>query len=99
MPPSLHQYIRENLFCRCEQVVSRLAASSLIPHHEIFPGEYEVPEWWLVSQDLANRLRAADLPILRFGELYIWGRSNIGIPPEHDMELICAIGALPPSED
>lgn len=88
---ALQQYIKENMFCRCGQVVSRLAANNLIPRYEMFPSESEVQEWWLVSQDLAEKLCAADLPVVRFGELYMWGRSAVGIPLEYDMELICAI--------
>lgn len=92
---AMQQYIRENLFCRCDRVITRLAASDLIPRQDIFPDEDEVSEWWLVSRDLAVRLRAASLPVVRFGELYFWGRSGIGMAPENDLELICAIELLP----
>lgn len=95
---TLQQYLRENIFCRCEHLVLRLVASNLLPQHEIFPGEYEIPEWWLVSRDLASRLRAAEQPVLGFTELHIWGRSATGLPFEDDIDLIAAIGSLPPSE-
>jgi hypothetical protein len=74
--------------------VSRLAASDLIPRPEMPTSEAEVHEWWLVSPDLAARLRAERLPVLQFGELHMWGREAIGVALDDDEELIAAIGPL-----
>lgn len=89
---TIRKYIKENVFCRCGQAVSRLAASDLIPRPEMPTSEAEVHEWWLVSTDLAAKLRAERLPVLQFGELHMWGREATGVGLEDDEELIAAIG-------
>jgi hypothetical protein len=91
---ALGRYIKENVFCRCGQAVSRLAASNLIPRPEMPTSEAEVHEWWLVSPDLAAKLRAERLPVLQFGELHMWGREATGVGLEDDEALIAAIGPL-----
>jgi hypothetical protein len=88
------KYIKENVFCRCGQAVSRLAASDLIPRPEMPTSEAEVHEWWLVSPDLAAKLRAERLPVLQFGELHMWGRGATGVALEDDEDLLAAIGPL-----
>jgi len=75
---SIRQYVRENVFGRCGQAVSLLAASELIPRPEMPTSEAEVHEWWLVSPGLAAKLRAARNPVLQFCELHIWGREAAG---------------------
>ena len=45
---AMREYIRENVFGRCGQAVSRLSASGLIPRPEVPTSEREVREWWLV---------------------------------------------------
>lgn len=90
------KYIKENVFCRCGQAVSRLAASDLIPRPEMPTSEAEVHEWWLVSPELAAKLRAERLPVLQFGELHMWGREATGVALADDEALIAAIGPLAP---
>lgn len=92
---TIKKYIKENIFCRCGQAVSRLAASDLIPRPEMPTSEAEVHEWWLVSAELAGKLRADQHPILEFGELNMWGRSATGVALEDDQDLIDAIGQPP----
>ena len=94
---AIRKYIRENVFSRCGQAVSRLAASNLIPRPEMPTSEAEVHEWWLVSPGLAAKLRAARLPVLQFAELHMWGRAATGVALEDDEELIAAIEPLPTS--
>jgi hypothetical protein len=89
---AIDKYIQQNIFCRCGQAVSRLAASELIPRPEMPSSENEVHEWWLVSSELATKLRAAQLPVLQFGELNMWGRSATGLALKDDPELISVIG-------
>jgi hypothetical protein len=91
---TIRKYIKENVFCRCGQAVSRLAASDLIPRPEMSTSEAEVHEWWLVSPDLAAKLRAGRLPVLQFGELHMWGREATGVALEDDEGLIAAIGPV-----
>jgi hypothetical protein len=92
---TIRKYVRENVFGRCGQAVSRLAASELIPRPEMPTSESEVHEWWLVSPDLAARLRAARNPVLQFSELHMWGREATGTALEDDEELLAAIGTPP----
>jgi hypothetical protein len=42
---TIRWYIKRNIFCRCGQAVSRLAASELIPRPEMPTSENEVHEW------------------------------------------------------
>jgi hypothetical protein len=92
---TLGKYIRENVFGRCGQAVSRLAASGLIPRPDMPTSESEVHEWWLVSPELAARLRAERSPVLQFCELHMWGRAATGTALEDDEELLAAIGSPP----
>jgi hypothetical protein len=92
---TIRKYIRENVFGRCGQAVSRLAAAQLVPRPEMPTSESEVHEWWLVSADLAAKLRAERSPVLQFCELSMWGRSATGTALEDDEELLAAIGAPP----
>jgi hypothetical protein len=89
----IDKYIKENVFCRCGQAVSRLVAAELVPRPEMPTSESEVYEWWLVSADLAAKLRAAGLPVLQFAELNMWGRTTTGVALEDDPLLRAAIGA------
>ena len=91
----IRKYIKENVFGRCGQAVSRLAASQLIPRPEMPTSESEVHEWWLVSPDLAAKLRAERCPVLQFCELNMWGREATGTALEDDEELLAAIGPMP----
>ena len=70
-------------------------ASELIPRPEMPTSESEVHEWWLVSPDLAAKLRAARSPVLQFCELHMWGREASGTALEDDEELMAAIGKPP----
>jgi hypothetical protein len=92
---AVHKYIRENVFGRCGQAVSRLAAAELVARPEMPTSESEVHEWWLVSADLAAKLRAERCPVLQFCELNMWGRSATGTALEDDEELLAAIGTPP----
>jgi hypothetical protein len=92
---AMREYIRENVFGRCGQAVSRLSASGLIPRPEVPTSEREVREWWLVSADLAAKLRAERSPVLQFCELHMWGREATGTALEDDEELLAAIGTPP----
>jgi hypothetical protein len=88
---AIKKYIKDNVFCRCGQAVSRLVESNLVARPEMPTSESEVHEWWLVSPELAAKLSAGQHPVLQFGELYMWGRSAIGVALEDDEELIAAI--------
>jgi len=55
--------------------------------------EQEVREWWLVAPELGERLSAAGLPVLQFGELRMWGRFHSGGELADDPDLRGAIGA------
>ena len=89
---AVRQYIKENVLGRCGQVVSRLAAADLIPRPEMPTSEAEVHEWWLVSPELAAKLRTERLPVLQFCELHMWGREATGVPLQDDEALLAAIG-------
>ena len=91
----IRQYVKENVFGRCGQAVSRLAASELIPRPEMPTSEAEVHEWWLVSPALAAKLRAARNPVLQLCELHMWGREATGTALEDDEDLLAAIGPAP----
>lgn len=92
---AIGEYIRENVFGRCGQAVSGLVAAGLIARPEVEMSETEVREWWLVSPQLATKLRARGLPVLQFFELHMWGREETGIALEDDRDLLAAIGPLP----
>jgi len=92
---AIRKYVRENVYGRCGQAVSRLVASELMPRPEMPTSESEVHEWWLVSPDLAAKLRAARSPVLQFCELHMWGREATGTALEEDEELMAAIGKAP----
>ena len=92
---AVRRYIRDNVFGRCGQAVSRLAASDLIPRPEMPTSESEVHEWWLVSPDLAAKLRAERRPVLQFCELNMWGREATGTALEDDEDLLAAIAPTP----
>ena len=94
---AIKQYIRKNVFCRCGQAVSRLVANDLVPRPAMPTSEAEVHEWWLVSSDLAAKLRSGPLPVLQFAELHMWGREATGVALEDDEALIAAIGPQPPA--
>lgn len=49
-------------------------------------------EWWIVSAELALKLRAAGSPVLRFGDMHLWGRSAPRLPLQDDLQLLGAIG-------
>jgi hypothetical protein len=78
--------VQRHVFTRCGQAVTRLAEAGLVPWPVVPDSEREVGEWWLVSDDLAGRLRGAGHPVLRFGELNLWGRASGGAPQD-DPEL------------
>lgn len=86
--------LRQHVFGRCGQVVSRLAEAGLIRWPVQAASEEEVCEWWLVSDALAPRLREAGMPVLHFGELNMWGRSAAGTDLHDDMPLAAALAAL-----
>jgi len=87
----LQRFIAENVFGRCGQAVTRLSEAGLLPRPEMPDSEAEVREWWLVSPLAARALRAAGEPVLQFGELYMWGRTQArGRPLEDDPALAAA---------
>ena len=92
---TVRKYVRDNVFGRCGQAVSRLVASELVARPEMPTSESEVHEWWLVSVDLAAKLRAARSPVLQFSELHMWGREATGTALEDDEALMAAIGKPP----
>jgi hypothetical protein len=91
-PRGASALLREHLLGRCGQVVTRLAEAGLVDWPVLPESEREIREWWLVSDELAARLRAAGLPVLRFGELNMWGRASTDRDLAEDFELI---GLLP----
>jgi hypothetical protein len=87
----LQRFIAENVFSRCGQAVTRLSEAGLLPRPEMPDSDAEVREWWLVSPLAARALRAAGEPVLQFGELYMWGRTQArGHPLEDDPALAAA---------
>lgn len=91
----IRKYIKENVYGRCGQAVTALAEGGLIPRPEVPSSEVEVREWWLVSADLAAKLRAKRCPVIQFFELYMWGREATGIGLEDDRDLLAAIESVP----
>jgi hypothetical protein len=92
---AIGRYIKQHVYGRCGQAVSRLVAAELVARPELPTSEAEVHEWWLVSPELAEKLRAAQQPVLQFHELNMWGRAETGIALEEDEDLAVAIGPLP----
>jgi hypothetical protein len=92
---AIRRYIKQHVYNRCGQAVSRLAAADLVARPELPTSEAEVHEWWLVSPELAEKLRAAQQPVLSFYELNMWGRAVTGVALEEDEDLAAAIGPLP----
>lgn len=88
---TITKYIEDNVLCRCGQAVTRLAESGLIEWPPVPNSEVEINEWWLVTDALAAKLRAAQLPVIRFGELNLWGRSSTAPHLQDDLELVGAI--------
>ena len=52
---AIGRYIKQHVYCRCGQAVSRLAAAELLARPELPTSEAEVHEWWLVSPELAAK--------------------------------------------
>ena len=94
--PALKRYVGKHVYGRCGQAVTRLAEAGLVPRPELPSSEDESHEWWLVSAELAQHLRAAGLPVLQFGELHMWGRYASGGALEDDEELVAAVHPLRP---
>ncbi len=92
---AIARYIKQHVYDRCGQAVSRLVAAELVARPELPSSESEVREWWLVSPELAEKLRAAQQPVLAFHELNMWGRAETGAALEEDEDLALAIGPLP----
>ena len=92
---TIGRYVKQHVYGRCGQAVSRLAAAQLVSRPELPTSEAEVHEWWLVSPELAEKLRATQQPVLSFYELNMWGRAVTGAPLEDDEDLAAAIGPLP----
>lgn len=90
-PHAVSGYIRRHVFGRCGQAVTRLAEAGLVEWPAQAGSEAEVNEWWLVSDPLATRLREAGVPVLRFGELNMWGRSAAGTELREDLQLASAM--------
>lgn len=94
---AIRKYIRENVFQRCGQALSRLAAADLVPRPEMPSSEREIHEWWLVSAELAEKLRKEGEPVLQLCELHMWGRANTGVPLEEDGTLLESLAGDRPS--
>ncbi len=92
---TIGRYVKQHVHGRCGQAVSRLAAANVVARPELPTSEAEVHEWWLVSPELAAKLRAAQQPVLTFYELNMWGRAVTGAALEDDDDLAAAIGPLP----
>ncbi len=88
---TITKYIEDHVLCRCGQAVTRLAEAGLIEWPPVPNSEVEINEWWLVTDALAAKLRAAQLPVIRFGELNMWGRSSTAPHLHDDLELVGAI--------
>jgi hypothetical protein len=84
-------YLQKHVFCRCGQAVSGLAESTLTARPQQPRGETLTKEWWIVSAELAILLRAVGSPVLRFGDMHLWGRSTPGLPLQDDLQLLGAI--------
>ena len=91
-PASAVRYIRRHVFGRCGHAVSQLAEAGLVEWPAQAGSEVEVGEWWLVSDELATRLRETGVPVLRFAELNMWGRSAAGTELRDDLQLADAMG-------
>jgi hypothetical protein len=89
------RYLKDHVYFRCGQAVSRLCEAGLLARPELASSETEIGEWWLVSPELAGRLQAAGLPVLRFYELHLWGRSASGSPLTDDVDLRAALVTPP----
>lgn len=85
------QYIQSHVHGRCGQAVSRLAEAGLLPTPQLLTSEIEIHEWWLVSPELADKLRRARQAVVEFGELKMWGRGAAGTPLVDDLDLLDAI--------
>jgi len=90
MKRDLKRYIAENVYSRCGEAVTRLEQAGLLGRPELPDSETEVREWWLVSPQLARILHDAGEPVLRFCELWMWGRTQGSGPLEEDPELLKA---------
>ena len=93
--PATVQYLQKHVFCRCGQAVSGLADSALTTRPQRPRSEALTKEWWIVSAELALKLRAAGSPVLRFGDMHLWGRSTPRLPLQDDLQLLGAIGPRP----
>jgi hypothetical protein len=89
--PSVARYLQQHVLGRCGRAVTQLAAAGLIEWPALQDGEREVHEWWLVSDELAGRLERAGQPVLRFGELNMWGRGTAGGELREDLDLAGAL--------
>lgn len=89
--PTLSRYIQQHVLGRCGQAVTRLVESGLVEWPAFSGDDTDICEWWLVSDELADRLREAHLPVLRFGELNMWGRTSVGTDMSEDLELVGAV--------
>jgi hypothetical protein len=98
-PTPLQRYIAQNVYGRCGQAVTRLSEAGLLPRPELPDSETEVREWWLVSPPAARALRESGEPVLQFGELHMWGRTQArGASLESDPALAAAAApASPPA--
>lgn len=83
--------IADHVYGRCGRAVTRLADAGLLPAPELPVSELEIREWWLVSPLLAERLRAAGMPVVEFAELRMWGRTTAGRSLADDLELQAAL--------
>ena len=88
------QFLREHVFRRCGHAVSQLCEAGLLTPPALASSETEINEWWLVSGELAERLRASGLPVLEFHELHMWGRTSSQTPLKDDLDLLGAIGPV-----
>ncbi|MEW6100177.1 MAG: hypothetical protein AB1666_13395 [Pseudomonadota bacterium] len=92
MASTVSGFVKQHVFCRCDRAVSAMAGVSLIVRPEGLDSEREINEWWLVSGELAARLRSAGLPVVQLEELSFWGRFATGDALAEDPDLL---GALP----
>lgn len=87
------QFINDNVLCRCGQAVSLLAQAGLLKWPGDVSSESEVNQWWMVTDALADRLKRCSQPVIRFGELNMWGRSSTSASLEDDADLLRAVVA------
>ncbi|WP_261521703.1 hypothetical protein [Burkholderia multivorans] len=81
-------YLNQHIYGIANSLVARLQESGAldVPGYWSYPDEEEddygreIFSWWIVSDNMAHRLRKAGYCVLDFEEeIYLWGRTSHGI--------------------